>query len=48
MRVRWFDSFVVMVFRFDNFKSELFVELYGTLVVHLDVTAKKGFFVVFV
>lgn len=38
MGVRWLNSFVVMVFGFNNFKSKFFVELYGTLVVYLHMT----------
>lgn len=41
MRVRRFDAFVVMILRFDDFESKFFVELYGTLIVYLDVPVEE-------
>ena len=35
-----FNAFIVMFFRFNNFKSEFLIELYGTFVIHLYMSAK--------
>lgn len=37
--IGWFDALIVMLLRFDNLKVELLVELNGTAVVHLNVSA---------
>lgn len=39
--VRRFDPLVVLFFRFHNFKSEFLVEIYGALVIYLNMSNKK-------
>ena len=39
--VRWLDTFVVARLAFDDLEAEFLVELYGTVVVDLNVPAKK-------
>lgn len=33
-----FDALVILLSCFDNFKAKLLIELYGTIVIHLDVS----------
>lgn len=40
MSIWRFDAFIVEIFRFHNFKAKFLVELYGTLVVHLNMPEK--------
>ena len=40
--VRRFDPLVVLFFRFHNFKSEFLVEIYGALVIYLNVSNTKS------
>lgn len=39
--VRRFDPLVVLFFRFNNFESEFLIEIYGALVIYLNMSNKK-------